>query len=149
MAVLRDYKCPKHGFFEAFDDEPICKVGGCTDVRVVILKPPGIKSDRTKHADKTLKGLAKEFKMNDIKSTREGEHQSGYHTRNVPREARPGDAAIWGGNERMSMAAALGGQIARPVRDESVGVRPRDVGNLTGPKTASYIPDHENLQIKK
>ena len=91
--------------------------------------------------------------MSDIKSTREGDTQAGYHHHQVPaepqeREARPGDAAIWGGNfQNINMQAALAGQVAKSVRGESVGVNPKDAGNLTGPKAASYIADHENLAI--
>jgi hypothetical protein len=70
-------------------------------------------SDATKKNDRTVKQLAMDFDMTDIKSTREGENQSGFFTRKNktskkqlekeakeaaerPREARPGDAAIWG-----------------------------------------------------
>ena len=79
--ILRDYKCQEHGFFEGF--EPICPEG-CKDefILQVFLKSPGFVSDKTKAGDKHLQGLAKEFGMSDIKSTREGEHQSGYLTRN-------------------------------------------------------------------
>lgn len=150
--ILRDYKCEQHGFFEGY--YPVCPAGQCVDgVSKVYLKPVGIKSDRTKGTDSTLSKLASDFKMTDIKSTREGENQAGYHTRNnapVPKEARAGDGAIWGGGFKgVTMPALLSGQFSKPIRDEQVGVNPKDVGNLTGPKTASYIPDHESLAIKK
>jgi hypothetical protein len=150
--ILKDFKCAEHGFFEGF--YPVCPVGQCVDnIWRVYLKPPAIKSDRTKRADQALNNLASDFKMTDIKSTREGDSQAGYYTRDnepVPKEARPGDNAIWGGGMNgLTMGSIMSGQAVRPVRDESVGVRPSDVGNLTGPKTASYIPDHENLSIKK
>jgi hypothetical protein len=79
--ILRDYKCQEHGFFEGF--EPTCPQG-CTDELVlqVFLKSPGFVSDKSKAADKHLKGLANEFGMGDIKSTRAGENQSGYLKRN-------------------------------------------------------------------
>ena len=88
MAVLKDYKCPVHGFFES--TEAVCPAG-CSDVSVVFLKPIGVKSDKTKHNDSTLKSLAKDFKMGDIKSTREGEAQP-------PRYATPNNpfAPRWG-----------------------------------------------------
>jgi hypothetical protein len=120
---------------------------------MVFLKPVAIKSDKTKQADRNLKGLAQDFKMSDIKSTREGDTQAGYHQHQIPgepevKESRPGDAAIWGGNfQNINMQAALAGQVAKSVRGESVGVNPKDAGNLTGPKAASYIADHENLAI--
>ena len=149
--ILRDYRCEEHGYFEGY--YPVCPKGQCVSgISKVYLKPVGIKSDRTKGADKTLNTLAQDFKMTDIKSTREGESQNGYLTRNnenVPRETRAGDAAIWGGSGAMNIPALLSGKFAKPVRDEAVSINPKDVGNLTGPKTASYIADHEGLSIPK
>jgi hypothetical protein len=78
--ILKDYKCQEHGYFEGYS--PTCPQG-CTDyVLQVFLQAPGFKSDKSKATDKHLKGLAREFGMADIKSTREGENQSGYLTRN-------------------------------------------------------------------
>ena len=136
------------------------------DVYVVFLQAPGLVSESTKKNDKTLNNLASDFGMSDIKSTREGENQAGYYTRNNQtsekelnqerevadqrqREARPGDAAIWGGQGGMTLGNVIKGNMFRPVADESVGVNPKDAGNLTGPRTASYIADHENLNIKR
>ena len=51
------------------------------EVMVVFLQAPALMGDRTKAADKNLKQLAIEFDMSDIKTTREGENQSGYLTR--------------------------------------------------------------------
>lgn len=164
MAALKDYKCEKHGYFESRKAE--CPMKGCdATVHVVFLQPPGLKSDRTKNTDKTLKGLAQDFGMTNLKSTREGEHQTGYLSRNnimtekeraaeaeqaamMNREARPGDAAIWGGAGGMDMGSILKGNMFRPVADETVGINPKAAGNLTGPKAASYIADHDNLQVK-
>jgi hypothetical protein len=149
--ILRDYKCDEHGFFES--DVPVCP-HGCTDsVFAVYLKAPGLKSDRTKKADDTLKGLASDFNMTDIKSTREGEHQTGYLARNASEEAkrepRPGDNAIWGGGFKgLNMQNILAGRAVQSIHGESVGLNPKDAGNLTGPKAASYMQDHEGLAIK-
>ena len=68
MAVLHDYKCLAHGYFEAW--EARCPKG-CDGEAVVkvFLQPVGLKSDSTKHADSTLQGLANEYGMSDIKST--------------------------------------------------------------------------------
>ena len=152
MSVLHDYLCESHGLFEAYEAK--CPIKFCTaELNMVFLKPVSLKSDKTKQADRNLKGLAQDFQMSDIKSTRSGDTQAGYHHHQVPdepevKEARPGDAAIWGGNfQNINMQAALAGQVAKSVRGESVGVNPKDAGNLTGPKAASYIADHENLAI--
>ena len=160
--VLKDYHCTEHGYFEGWEER--CPIKGCHGaVSVVFLQPVSLKSDRTKKADKTLKGLAQDFGMTDIKSTKEGEHQTGYIKRNnkqtekqrqleleaaESREPKPRDSAIWGGAGGMSLQSVMGGQF-RPVKDEQVSVLPKSVGDLTGPRAASYIPDHENLTIKK
>lgn len=155
--ILRDYKCDEHGFFE--NHEPVCP-HGCTDsVFAVYLKAPGLTSDRTKKTDSTLQGLAQDFNMTDIKTTREGEHQTGYLARNVSKEskkqmeeqkeARPGDAAIWGGGFKgLNMQSILSGRAVQSIHGEAVGINPKDAGNLTGPKAASYMADHEGLSIK-
>lgn len=165
MAVLKDYKCDKHGYFES--RKPQCPMKGCAEeVYVVFLQAPGLMSDSTKKNDRTVKQLAMDFDMTNIKSTREGENQAGFFTRKNktsksqlekeakiaaerPREPRPGDAAIWGGDNRFSMKGLLSGNTIRPVRDEAVSFNPKDAGNLTGPRAASYTPDHENLTLKK
>ena len=135
------------------------------EVAIVYLQPVGLVSDNTKKNDKNIKQLAMDFDMTNIKSTREGENQAGYFTRKnktskkqlekeakaaaeQKREPRPGDAAIWGGDSRYSMGNLLKGGAVRSVMGESVGMNPKDAGNLTGPKAASYIADHENLQVK-
>ena len=150
MAVLHDYECPVHGIFEARAPRK-CPFKGCTEeIGRVFLKAPGLKSDRTKGLDKTTRQLAMEYKMTDVKSTREGEYQTGYMTRNnkpIPKDV-PGSGVIWGGNDRMSMASALSGRLAHSVRGEQVGLKPRDVGVNRGPTTASYMADPENLKIK-
>jgi hypothetical protein len=138
----------------------------CVDeVAIVYLQPVGLVSDGTKKNDKTIKQLAMDFDMTNIKSTREGENQSGFFTRKNktskkqlekeaaiasqrPREPRPGDSAIWGGDNRYSLGNVIKGGAVRSVMGESVGMNPRDAGNLTGPKAASYIADHENLKMK-
>jgi hypothetical protein len=182
MAVTNDYKCPKHGYFEA--RKPQCPMKDCYDeVMVVFLQAPALIGAKTRSTDKTVKQLAIEFGMSDIKTTREGENQAGYLTRKnkftekeyaeaekfatrkrgvnkdklkqavpeAPKEARPGDSAIWGkGFQGMNMQSILGGMI-KPVRDEQVGLSPSQAGIRNGPKIdpASSMRDPENLQIKK
>lgn len=171
MAVLKDYKCEKHGYFES--RKPQCPMKGCEEeVYVVFLQAPGLMSDATKKNDRTIKQLAMDFDMTNVKSTREGENQAGFFTRKNktsksqlekeakiaaerPREPRPGDAAIWGGGGGMDIKSALSGKFNRPVgpqlgkETEVVSVLPNTMGNLTGPKMASYTPDHQNLSIEK
>ena len=167
MGVLKDYKCAVHGYFENTEDS--CIAEGCDEeVMVVFLQAPNMISANTKKNDKTLNQLAMDFKMTNMKSAREGESQSGFYTRqnkgptapvetqNVPRESRPGDAAVWGGDiNGMNMKSVLAGRFNQPVgpkigqAPETVGINPKDAGNLTGPRAASYFKDPDNLTIKK
>lgn len=149
MGILRSYSCPRHGVFDAWEAE--CP-HGCKDVTQVFTKAFAIKSQRTKNADATLKGLAQDFNMTNIKSTREGDHQSGYFTRNnKPPEPSKGheavDQVLWGGGGRFDMGSALAGKAVSSVRGEQVGFNPKEMGNLTGPRTASYQADHQGLKI--
>ena len=164
MAVLHDYKCSKHGYFESRKAE--CPMKDCTEeVSIVYLQAVGLMSDGTKKNDKTIKQLAMDFDMTNVKSTREGENQAGYFTRKNKtskkqlkeeaaeaerraNEPKPRDAAIWGGDGRYSMGNLLKGGAVRSVMGEPVGMNPKDAGNLTGPRAASYVADHENLQVK-
>ena len=150
MGVLHDYKCAEHGYFEAFD--AVCPQGCTENVMIVHLQAPGLKSDRTKNADTALDNLATDFKMGDIKSTREGDTQGNYFTRNnapAPKEPRAGDALMWGDAGRFNLQSVLQGGAARPIHGEQVGFNPQQAGNLTGPKAASYMQDHENLKVDK
>lgn len=186
MAVVNDYKCPKHGYFES--RKPQCPMKDCNEeVMVVFLQAPNLISAKTTFTDKSTKQLAIEFDMSDIKTTREGENQAGYLMRKnkftekeyadaekyatrkrgnkdklkpVPpqaqKESRPGDAAVWGGGmQGMNMQSILAGQFSKPVgpalgrEAEVTSLNPRQAGIESGPKTASYFADPDNLKIKK
>jgi len=183
MAVKHDYKCPTHGYFESTKAQ--CPMKGCQDeVFIVFLQAPAMLSAKTKFTDKSTKQLAIEFDMSNIKTTREGENQSGYLTRKnkfsekeyaevekyatrkrgnkdklkpeqipqtQPKEARPGDAAIWGGGfQGLSMQSLLTGRGVQPVRDEAVGLTPSQAGIQSGPRVdpKSTLRDPDNLKIK-
>lgn len=152
MAVLKTYICSKHGEFDAWNEGAVrCPAAKCRCKPREMVSAPAIRtSTRTADMDKTLTGLAKDFKMTDIKSTKEGDSQSGYLTRNnTTKEPRPGDSVMWGSQGSFSMQNIMGGNAFRSVRGESVGVKPTEVGVKRGPTTASYIADHENLKIDK
>lgn len=174
MGMLNDYYCNSHGIFEAWEAK--CPMKHCEgEISKVFLKPVALKSTKTKATDKNLKQLAIEYDMTDIKSTKEGEHQTGYMKRknklsdkdfaeataameanNASQEqdnAKPvyrngGDQAIWGGGAGISMKSVMGGQF-RSVAGESVGVNPKDAGHMTGPRPGVVMRDHENLQVSK
>ena len=168
MAILRDYYCTNHGIFEAW--EPECPMKLCKgEISVVHLKPVGTRSPKTTATDKNLKQLAIEYDMTDIKSTKAGEHQTGYMKRKnkltdkqfaeatdamqaqnqqQQKQSRPGDSVIWGGGGNISMKSVMGGQF-KSVNGESVGINPKAAGDLQGPRTASYMADPDNLQVKR
>ena len=137
MGVRNDYKCPAHGYFEA--KEPVCP-HGCADVQVVFLQPVSVTSDRTKGSDKTLKQLALDFKMSDVKSVKDGEAQPPRFAKQnnpfAPRWGSPGDLSGF------NLRSVAGEQVSgiQAVKGES---------RLTGPKIGSYVADHQNLKIDK
>ena len=150
MPVVKSYKCEAHGYFDGWDDDNACPTCGEAS-RQVFIKPFSIRSARTKKADQTLKGLAADYKMTNIKSAREGESQAGtfrHGGSSAPPQPRPGDAVMWGNAGNYSMQSLLSGGGPRSVKGEATGFNPKDMGNLSGPKTASYVPDHEGLKIK-
>jgi hypothetical protein len=139
------------------------------DISVVHLKPVGTRSPKTSATDKNLKQLAIEYDMTDIKSTKAGEHQTGYMKRKnklsdkqfaeatdaiqsqnqqQQKQTRPGDSVIWGGGGNINMKSVMGGQF-KSVNGESVGINPKAAGDLQGPITASYMADPDNLQVKR
>ena len=70
----------------------------------------------------------------------------------APKEARPGDSALWGGGfQGLNMQSLLTGRGIQPVRDEQVGLTPSQAGINSGPKIdpSSTLRDPDNLTIKK
>jgi hypothetical protein len=183
MAVLHDYHCEKHGYFES--REARCPMKGCNEeVLQVFLQAPSLISAKTRFTDKSTKQLAMEFGMSDIKTTREGEHQEGFLTKKnkftekeyaeaekfatrkkgvnkdklkpvsseLPKEARPGDAAVWGGGfQGLNMQSLLSGRAIQSVKGESIGLTPSQAGINSGPRVdpSSTLRDPDNLKIKK
>jgi hypothetical protein len=138
MAVKNDYKCDVHGFFES--TKPICP-HGCDTVQVVFLQPVGLKSDRTKNNDRTVQQLAMDFNMSDIKSVREGEAQP---PRFAPKQPDNPFAVRWGAPNQISQfnTQSINGEMVNGLQAVKSST------TLKGPKTASYIADHQNLSIK-
>jgi len=82
-----------------------------------------------------------DFNMTDIKSVREGEAQP---PRYAPQQQDNPFAVKWGNPK------SIGQYNTKPINGESVNglSSVKSSGNLSGPKTASYIPDHQNLTLK-
>ena len=158
MGILRSYKCPRHGYFDAW--EPLCE-HGCTDVAQVILKAPTMRDStrtgRSKRNDNNLKQLAVDFGMTDIKSVKEGEAQPGYLTRNNAKVSKQEEEAaiqakingvIWGGDNRFSMQNMLSGAAVQSVKGEQVGFNPKDANLPSSLPTIVHAND-PTLKIDK
>ena len=107
MAVLREWKCPKHGTFES--DYPICNGNGCDSSKVVqvFLTAPSFKSSRTKGIDKTLKDVAAHHGLTDM-SNRDGKALKGGNGGGAI-WGQAADKTIGGGVNLQSMLAHTGG----------------------------------------
>ena len=140
MAVLHDYKCMAHGFFEAWEDK--CP-HGCTGeaIQKVFLQPVGMKSDSTKRTDGTLQNLAQDYGMTDIHSPRGGESQMDA----AKRQQNNPFAIQWAAPQTIS------NYNTAPIADESVnGLQlGKDTGKLGSLRPNVVIKDHENLSIEK
>ena len=170
MGVLKDYMCSQHGVFEA--REPKCPIKFCAgDLSVVFLQPVAIKSAKTKATDDNIKQLAIDFDMTNIKSTKEGQHQEGYlkrknklsdkefdqageamaHNQKMEEEQLVNQrlsGAMWGNGGNISLKSVMGGQF-KPVKDESVSIMPKDIGQFTQPKAGpGTMNDHEGLKVQ-
>lgn len=142
MTVLHDYKCPAHGFFESYD--AICP-HGCDDVQLVFLQPVGLKSDRTKHADSTLKQLAKDYKMTNVKSVHEGESQPHALLKDKQAAKQEHPFALKWGNPK-----EIGGFNLNSIKGEQVqGLASMKESGVSLPKLRplSVVNDHENLKV--
>lgn len=160
MGILRSYKCPRHGYFDAW--EPLCEQG-CTDVAQVILKAPTMrdstKTGRSKKNDNNLKQLAADFGMSDIKSVKEGEAQPGYLTRNNAKVSKQEEemaiqakmnGVMWGdaGAGAFNMANMLSGGAVRSAMGEPVGFNPKDA-NLPDKLPTIVHANDPDLKIDK
>jgi len=54
---------------------------------------------------------------------------------------------MWGGGGRFNMSSALAGKAVQSGNGEPAGFDPKNLGNLTGPRAASYQADHQGLKI--
>jgi len=140
MAILRQYACPKHGITECFDDAPHCKRPRCKEDLIELPSAPRILHQATKGIDKTARQLAADYGMTNIKTTREGEAQKGG-------DSSAGGGVFWGGQigpngkPMPTVGDAVKGGLARPIRDEGIGINRRQLGPLPGPASSTATPD--------
>jgi hypothetical protein len=174
MGVLKDYLCSQHGIFES--REAKCPIKFCDgELSVVFLQPVGIKSAKTKSTDNNLKQLSIDFDMTDIKSTKAGEHQTGYLKRKNKLSDKEFERATdamnhnnkiqeeeivkqrlsgvnWGSGGNINLKSVMGGQF-KPIADESVSVLPSHVapaGGFRGPRAGlGTLVDHEGLKVER
>jgi len=114
-------------------------------VQMVFLQAVGMKSDSTKHADTTLRELAKDYGMSDIKSSREGDHQQHALLGNKQASQPQNPFAVQWGNPKQ-----LGNYNLNSIRGETVGglsaVKESGIA-LRKPTPSVVIRDHENLKL--
>jgi hypothetical protein len=112
---------------------------------MVFLQAVGMKSDSTKHADTTLKELAKDYGMSDIKSSREGDHQQHALLGNKQASQPQNPFAVQWGNPKQ-----LGNYNLNSIHGETVGglsaVKESGIA-LRKPTPSVVIRDHENLKL--
>ena len=140
MAVLHDYKCLAHGYFEAWDAKCPHGCDGESIVKV-FLQPVGTRSDSTKHADTTMRGLAQDFGMSDVKSVREGEAQPARH----PQQPQNPYAVRWGNPNQISNynTASISGESNNGLE------LAKQTGRISELRPTAVTRDHENLAIQK
>lgn len=73
MAVIKEWKCHKCGYFESAI--PICIHCGSTEVIRVFLTAPSVKSDKTKLVDDSLKTFAKQTGLTDYTNNKSTMHE--------------------------------------------------------------------------
>jgi len=141
MAVLHDWKCLAHGYFEAWEAK--CP-HGCSGevVQKVFLQPVGLKSDSTKRNDQNLNSLANDYGMTDIHTPRDGESQMDASKRQIMQNPY---AVQWAAPQSIS------NYNTAPIADESVnGLQlGRETGKLNPLRPSVVTKDHENLTIEK
>lgn len=112
--ILNDWKCPRHGDFEA--SHAICPTFGCDSTGVVKIfkKAPGVISAATRRFDTGLKQSAASYGLSDIRSARAGEAAYG---------GKHSNGVLWGdqvnqimrpGGTLPGLMAAAGGAYKRP-----------------------------------
>lgn len=150
MAILKRFVCSKHGEFDAWADDAIrCPAARCRCKPREMVSAPAVHRGATASKDKTLNQLAMDFNMTNLKSAREGEAQSGYLTRNnapVPKEARPGDAVMWGGGGKFALDSMVKGNGIKSIAGEPTSAT---LGGAPKLQPSWVMKDHENLQIKR
>jgi hypothetical protein len=112
---------------------------------MVFLQPVGMKSDKTKHADSTLRELANDYGMSDIKSAREGDHQNHALLQNkIAAQPQNPFAVQWGNPSQ------IGDYNLNSIKGETVGglsaVKENGIA-LRKPQPSVVIRDHENLKL--
>jgi hypothetical protein len=139
MAVLKSYQCQEHDIL----------MHGNRLARIAMLCQSKCSSNLSASSQSALraptassKGLAQDFKMTNIKSTREGrapdripqaQQRPAVQTRaRVPKANRLGKEAaergvMWGGGPNINMGQALSGSLAKPV-GPSIGREAESVG---------------------
>lgn len=65
MGIKHEFRCLAHGLFES--DVAVCPRGGCTTVEKVFITPRGIATGGSARIDATLRTLAGDFGLSNMK----------------------------------------------------------------------------------
>ncbi len=108
MAIIKEFRCAKHGNFEG--SHPICPALGCRSQKVerVFLTAPGIKSEFNSRHEQGIKKLAAAYGQSDFKSAKAGEASV---------KSAIGQKLLWGSDVKKEMGmdmAQLTAQAAQP-----------------------------------
>jgi hypothetical protein len=129
MAVLKEYRCEKHGIFES--RFPVCPKG-CVEVERIFTQAPGLVSKRTRNIDATLQGIAKDHKLSDLSNKNGTLASSVDHYQ--PKATPPMDSSLQQAIDARMMQ--LGARFGSNFRRDSNGSFWRDNTNLTGPRAS-------------
>jgi hypothetical protein len=132
--ITKEWQCSGHGYFEAAaaDGEvPKCP-HGCAKrfVKRVFLTAPSIRSARTTNSDKTIRNLAQDFRMSDVKNDK-----AGGSVMDAMRKGNP-QKPSWGQiprNAKNLKDVGFGGGTGGAMSDGLAHTK-TVVGNLPGPR---------------
>lgn len=99
MAIVKEWKCAKHGTFEG--SHPICPALGCRSQKVerVFLTAPGIKSEFHSRHEQGIKKLAAAYGQSDFRSAKAGETSV---------KSAVGQKLLWGSDVKKELGMDMG-----------------------------------------
>lgn len=111
MAVIKEFRCAKHGDFDS--SHPICPALGCRSEKVerVFLTPVGFKSEFLKRHEQGMKNLATAYGQSDWKTARAGETSIKHPV---------GQELLWGNDVQKKLGMSMNDLTARTAQPFTV-----------------------------